>query len=76
MSNALSLPAFIAYAVTALVLCLILLALWAYSGVARAKSGVQINAEDSALFCSRRRSVKPIRPPLPGCCGRTAMRRR
>jgi microsomal prostaglandin-E synthase 1 len=43
-------PAFFAYIVTALILCLNLMALWGYSGVARGKSGVAINAEDGALF--------------------------
>ena len=43
-------PAFLAYTITALVLCLNLVGLWVYSGVARGKSGVVINEEDSAQF--------------------------
>lgn len=50
MSTDLNNPAFFAYAIAALVLCLNLLALWGYSGVVRARTGTAINPEDSARF--------------------------
>ena len=52
-------PAFLLYAVTALILCLNLLVLWGYSGVARGQTGVQINTEDSALFKVPHSEVDP-----------------
>ena len=50
MINGPSNPAFQAYAVTCVVLCLNLLFLWSYSGVVRGKTKTAINAEDSARF--------------------------
>lgn len=43
-------PAFVAYAITCLILCLNLLILWISSGASRAKGGVAINAEDGARY--------------------------
>jgi len=43
-------PAFLAYAVTSLVLCANLLFLWAYSGATRGKTKTAMNGEDTALF--------------------------
>ena len=43
-------PAFIAYAVTCVVLAIDLLILWGYSGAVRARVGVAINPEDAARF--------------------------
>jgi microsomal prostaglandin-E synthase 1 len=54
--------AFVAYIVTALIITLNLVALWAYSGVARAGSGVQINTEDAALFKAPHHELDP--PPV------------
>ena len=53
-------PAFPAYAVTCLVLCLNLLVLWVASGAFRAKGGVAINPEDGARYGA---SVSEIEPP-------------
>lgn len=43
-------PAFPAYAVATLVLCLNLAGLWIYSGAARSRTGTAINPEDSTRF--------------------------
>ena len=43
-------PAFPAYAITCIVLCLNLLMLWVSSGAMRAKGGVAINPEDGARY--------------------------
>lgn len=43
-------PAFSAYAITCVVLCLNLLMLWVSSGAIRAKGGVAINPEDGARY--------------------------
>ncbi len=43
-------PAFSAYAITSVLLCLNLVFLWAYSGAVRSKSGTAINPEDSARY--------------------------
>lgn len=43
-------PAFMAYAVTCIILCLNLLILWISSGAIRAKGGVAINPEDGARY--------------------------
>jgi uncharacterized MAPEG superfamily protein len=43
-------PAFTSYAIACLLLCLNLVALWAYSGSARSKTGTAINPEDSERF--------------------------
>jgi len=43
-------PAFFAYAITALVLCVNLVFLWAYSGTVRSKAGAAINPEDSEKY--------------------------
>jgi microsomal prostaglandin-E synthase 1 len=49
MFNWLSNPTFLVYATTCLVLGVNMLFLWGYSGAVRAKTGVAINLEDSAL---------------------------
>src|SRR6202007_1956568 len=43
-------PAFVAYTVTALVLCLNLIVLWAMSGGVRGGTKTALNPEDAALF--------------------------
>jgi uncharacterized MAPEG superfamily protein len=43
-------PLFIAYAITALLLCLNLIVLWAMSGGVRAGTKTALNAEDAAQF--------------------------
>ncbi len=43
-------PAFPAYAITSLVLCINLLFLWVYSGTVRAKTGTAANPEDSVQY--------------------------
>jgi uncharacterized MAPEG superfamily protein len=43
-------PAFVAYALTSIVLTLNLLALWILSGAQRARGGVAINPEDGARY--------------------------
>lgn len=50
MNNSMSNPAFVAYAVTCLVLCLNLLFLWVYSGAQRSRTKTAINEEDVAIF--------------------------
>lgn len=49
-----------AYGYTAAALALILMALWILSGVARARSGVTLNAEDGAKW---NKPVEPADPP-------------
>src|SRR5580693_2073863 len=53
-------PAFPAYAVTCVVLCLNLLVLWASSGAVRAKGGMAINPEDGARYGA---AVSELDPP-------------
>jgi prostaglandin-E synthase 1 len=53
-------PAFPAYAVTCVVLCLNLLVLWASSGAVRAKGGMAINPEDGARYGA---PVSELDPP-------------
>jgi uncharacterized MAPEG superfamily protein len=53
-------PAFVAYAITCIVLCLNLLLLWVSSGTSRARSGVAINPEDGARYNA---PVADIDPP-------------
>jgi uncharacterized MAPEG superfamily protein len=53
-------PAFLAYALTAIVLSLNLLGLWVLSGARRARGGVAINSEDGARFGV---PVSPMDPP-------------
>lgn len=60
MNNWLNNPAFVVYAITCLVLCVNLLFLWAYSGVARAKTKTAMNEEDAARF---RASLTEFDPP-------------
>ena len=43
-------PAFLPYAITCVVLSLNLLLLWVFSGAARARSKIAINAEDGARY--------------------------
>lgn len=43
-------PVFLAYALTCIVLCLNLLALWIASGAMRAKGGMAVNPEDGARY--------------------------
>lgn len=50
MINGTGNPAFLAYAVTCVVLSLNLLFLWSYSGVVRGRTKTAMNAEDSARF--------------------------
>ena len=53
-------PAFLAYALTCVVLSLNLLALWISSGATRAKDGVAINPEDGARYGA---PVSALDPP-------------
>jgi uncharacterized MAPEG superfamily protein len=50
MEHTLGNPAFVAYAITTLLLCVNLFFLWGYSGAVRNKTKVAINPEDSARF--------------------------
>ncbi len=50
MHSLLSEPAFVAYVVTALILSLNLLVVWAYSGAVRGKTKTAINKEDADQF--------------------------
>lgn len=47
------------YAITSLLLCFNMLALWGYSGAVRAKTGVAINAEDAVLNKARLEHFDP-----------------
>ncbi|MGH8539327.1 MAG: MAPEG family protein [Stenotrophobium sp.] len=58
-NNLLGLPAFTAYALACLVLCINLLFLWAYSGVTRGKTKVAINEEDAAIFKTKLELLDP-----------------
>ena len=60
LAPATSHPAFLAYVVACILLCLNLLALWVASGTVRAKGGVAINPEDGARFGA---PVSDIDPP-------------
>jgi glutathione S-transferase len=60
MNDCLSNPTFHVYAITCLVLCANLLALWAYSGAARGKTKTAINEEDSVWFGA---PLAPVNPP-------------
>lgn len=60
MSGLTANPAFLAYALTTLVLSLNLLGLWLSSGALRARGGVAINPEDGARFGA---SVSEVDPP-------------
>ncbi len=53
-------PAFVVYALTAVVLCLNLLVLWIYSGLTRGGTKTAINVEDAAQFGT---SLVPADPP-------------
>ena len=59
MQNLASNPAFLAYAVSLMVLCLNLLVLWAYSGSVRVKTKTTPNEEDAA----RGAQLLPDNPP-------------
>jgi prostaglandin-E synthase 1 len=50
MHSLLSEPAFVAYAITAIVLSLNLIGVWAYSGAVRGKTRTAINPEDAERF--------------------------
>ena len=52
-------PAFVAYAVTAIVLSLNLLFLWGFSGGARSKSKIAINPEDASVFGAALQETDP-----------------
>jgi prostaglandin-E synthase 1 len=52
-------PSFIVYSFTAIVLCLNLLVVWAYSGVVRGKLKSAINPEDQARFGGSLGNVEP-----------------
>jgi microsomal prostaglandin-E synthase 1 len=60
MNGSLNNPAFVAYAITGLVLCGNLLFLWAYSGAMRGKSKTVMNEEDVRQF---KASLAQIDPP-------------
>lgn len=55
-------PAFPAYALTVLLLCLNLVALWVYSGTARSRTGTAVNEEDSVRFGAKLADADP--PPV------------
>src|SRR6266496_6840269 len=57
---ALSNPLFAYYVMTALALVMLLLFLWAYSGVVRGRTGTAVNDEDGRRF---RAKVLPLDPP-------------
>ena len=58
-------PTFLTYAVTSVVLCLNLLALWVASGAVRARCGVAINPEDGERYRVR---VSELDPPRVARC--------
>jgi uncharacterized MAPEG superfamily protein len=60
MNNWLNNSTFLVYAISCLVLCLNLLFLWGYSGVARAATKTAMNEEDAVRF---RASLAEIDPP-------------
>jgi prostaglandin-E synthase 1 len=59
MDTLISNPAFVAYAVVALVLCANLLFLWGYSGAVRGKTKTAMNREDAARFGAALRETDP-----------------
>ena len=60
MDSLLNNPSFVVYAITAVVLSINLLFVWAYSGAVRAKTRVAINREDADRFGAR---LEPVDPP-------------
>ena len=60
MNNWLNNPSFVVYAITCLLLCVNLLFLWCYSGVARGKTRTAMNEEDAIRFGA---SLAQIDPP-------------
>jgi prostaglandin-E synthase 1 len=52
-------PSFVAYAVTCVILCGNLLFVWAYSGIARGKTGVTLNEEDAERFGAKLGTMDP-----------------
>jgi len=50
MHSLLSEPAFVAYAITGMILCVNMIGVWAYSGTVRGKTKTTINAEDAKQF--------------------------
>jgi microsomal prostaglandin-E synthase 1 len=59
MDNCLKNPTFVVYVITALVLSVNLLFLWAYSGTVRARGKTAINREDSERFGAALADVDP-----------------
>jgi microsomal prostaglandin-E synthase 1 len=59
MDNIQSFQALYVYAVTALVLCVNLIIIWAYSGAVRAKTKIAINAEDAERFKTKLEDLDP-----------------
>ncbi len=59
MSNWLSNPTFVVYAVACVVLSINLLALWGYSGTVRTKTKIAINKEDAERFGAMLEHVDP-----------------
>jgi prostaglandin-E synthase 1 len=55
-------PAFVAYAITSVILCLNLLVLWAFSGGVRTRTKTAVNSEDAALFKAQEVQFDP--PPV------------
>lgn len=62
MHSWLSNPTFVVYAITCVVLSLNLLAVWGYSGIARAKTKTAINKEDADQFGTALEHLDP--PPV------------
>jgi uncharacterized MAPEG superfamily protein len=62
MNHWLNNPAFLVYAITCLILCVNLLSLWAYSGVARARTKTAMNEEDATRFGASLAEIDP--PPV------------
>ena len=60
MNSIPSQPAFLAYAITCLVLCANLLLLWVYSGAMRGKAGTVINEEDVLQFGASLAEIDPV----------------
>jgi prostaglandin-E synthase 1 len=59
MENWLNNPTFVVYAITAVVLNINLLFVWAYSGAARAKTKTAINKEDAERFGTAHEHADP-----------------
>jgi hypothetical protein len=59
MTDSLNNPTFVVYAISCLVLCLNLLALWGYSGAVRGKTKTAINKEDSEKFGAALKDLEP-----------------